>query len=57
MIKAYESLYDSVCGMVEPVSGRTWRPDWYSGLLSRESLKSCYLRNMSAGFLEAAPPS
>jgi glycosyltransferase involved in cell wall biosynthesis len=56
MIKAYESLYDSVCGRVEPVSGRTWQPDWYSGLLSRESLKSCYLRNMSAGFLEAAPP-
>ena len=57
MIKAYESLYDRLRGTVEPVSGRSLQPDWYSGLLSRESLKSHYLRNASAGFLAAAPPA
>jgi hypothetical protein len=56
MIKAYESLYDRLRGTAGPVSGRSWQPDWYSGLLSRESLKSHYLRNVSAGCLAAAPP-
>jgi glycosyltransferase involved in cell wall biosynthesis len=52
MIRAYESIYYSLCGTVVPFSSQPNQPAWYSELLSRESLNSYYQRNVSIGFLE-----
>jgi hypothetical protein len=53
MIDAYESVYERICRTPRLVPRRITQPEWYSGLVNRELLKSYYLLKASLDLLVA----